>query len=292
VIEKPLQPPKKKKKTKRRANLLDAVDGKEEVDDDIQIDETEIDFLMELMNKNKKGSTRNQHDSDDDDSGKRKRSKKRKRSDLVTREEVYEILRQRKLEERNSNGQPDQQSTKQNDDDIIEIDDSNLDLPSVDIGYDLNMGEIEHLLPEMKSRMQVLKDLDNLIESSTQYQITSSNRLRAAKQEEEKKVEQHFSQIAQTMTESPTNTIAVVDDEVEDRGEKIGINVRCGQTETLKFNLGMNDPFEKLINGVSKKKGLPKDKIKLVFDGSALNPKQTPEDLDMEDDDLVELKIL
>ncbi|GAM24995.1 hypothetical protein SAMD00019534_081700 [Acytostelium subglobosum LB1] len=59
-----------------------------------------------------------------------------------------------------------------------------------------------------------------------------------------------------------------------------------------KFKIGKGDTFEKLLSGFQKKVTIPAGKkITLKFDGLALNLKSTPEDEDMDDDDLIDVSI-
>lgn len=288
---------------------MDAVDGKNGQEDEVVIEESEIDFFMELMNNDKKARRSTKNDDEDDDNPKKRSSRKRKRNEM-TREKAYEILRERKLAQMNMNKKETTKMTnkKQETIEIVPIEDRIQSLIPTDDNDDIALVTIENLMPELGSKLRVLKDLENLIEESAKHQRESSALLRKAEQTEEELIAQHVaaSQIVEDenspiasmkafgSTFSPsTQSTANFDesDEPIEEGEKIEINVRCGPNETLKFNLKGDDTFDRLINSICKKKELQKEKVKLIFDGQAIKPQQKPQDLDMEDGDLVELKV-
>ncbi len=267
---------------KVRTNLLDAVDGKQSVAEaDIEISEAEVELTLQILNK---GKTRSTRDNDSDDEG--SKSKKRKRSTMWTRDEVRDYLYQKKKaeQEKQKGTTKTTPQLKRNDfNDSITIDELNTS------DHEDDLDDIV-VIPEVPvPQLQVLRDIENVVQSTQLEQQISSNRLRAAIQEEEKQVEQRVSRIVEAISDSPPPPVE--EEEVEDRGEKISIQVRIGKEEVLKFNIGTKNTFEKLMNGISKKKGIPKEQFKLLFDGQSLKPNQTPEDLDMEDDDLIELKM-
>ncbi len=51
-----------------------------------------------------------------------------------------------------------------------------------------------------------------------------------------------------------------------------------------------NDPFRKLQEAFCEKRGLSVASTKFLFDGLQLLPTQTPEDQDMEDEDIIDVK--
>ncbi|EGG21742.1 hypothetical protein DFA_01628 [Cavenderia fasciculata] len=85
---------------------------------------------------------------------------------------------------------------------------------------------------------------------------------------------------------APFSTAATVVDDTP----KILLCVRYNGT-THKFKLSPSDPFEKIVNALMKKENIPeakKSKVVLKFDGMALKLTQTPEDEDMEEEDLID----
>ncbi len=50
--------------------------------------------------------------------------------------------------------------------------------------------------------------------------------------------------------------------------------------------------MEKLLNGFLSKASLSASKVKFLFDGQVISPSTTPEDLDMEDGDLIDAVVV
>jgi hypothetical protein len=55
------------------------------------------------------------------------------------------------------------------------------------------------------------------------------------------------------------------------------------------FNFFLN---RQLITKLSKDLDIPTNQIKLLFDGETIGPGETPEGLDIEDDDLIDIKVI
>eukprot|EP01133_Synstelium_polycarpum_P012353 gene12353-14487_t len=75
-----------------------------------------------------------------------------------------------------------------------------------------------------------------------------------------------------------------------DDTNKVVLNVRYNNIQ-YKFKISKTDAFEKLVSGLGKKVTLPPGKVIFKFDGQTLNQQSTPEDEDMEDDDLIDANI-
>ncbi|EFA78136.1 ubiquitin-like protein [Heterostelium album PN500] len=74
-----------------------------------------------------------------------------------------------------------------------------------------------------------------------------------------------------------------------DDPNKLVLILRC-EGNSHKFKLGKDDTFEKLLTGISKKIITPPNKqILLKFDGMNLNLKSTPNNEDMDDEDLIDV---
>jgi len=67
----------------------------------------------------------------------------------------------------------------------------------------------------------------------------------------------------------------------------VKLKVRSGNKEE-RFKLGKDDQFQKLFDAFCSRVNLPNKNVKFMFDGRVLDPRSTPEALDMEDDDLID----
>lgn len=76
-------------------------------------------------------------------------------------------------------------------------------------------------------------------------------------------------------------------------GARVTILVRGGPLpkEGVSVALRPSRPFLKLYNYLAKKHGMARGSFDLVFDGDRLETSQTPAELDMEDEDLVDLNV-
>mmetsp|Transcript_5271 Transcript_5271/g.14791 ORF Transcript_5271/g.14791 Transcript_5271/m.14791 type:complete len:448 (-) Transcript_5271:1508-2851(-) len=72
-------------------------------------------------------------------------------------------------------------------------------------------------------------------------------------------------------------------------GKLLEFSIRTQKQDKYECKLGERQPFEQLVQDLRSKIPASPAQLKLVFDGEALNLKQTPQDLDMEDGDMIEL---
>jgi hypothetical protein len=89
-------------------------------------------------------------------------------------------------------------------------------------------------------------------------------------------------------------------DKLSDQGAKVKIQVKFPDGTQHKFRIGVvrnyffllltrqEDPFSKLFDTLAKNQ--PGKKLILQFDGESLSPADTPQDLDMEDGDLIDAR--
>ncbi|XP_062214666.1 uncharacterized protein LOC133915491 isoform X2 [Phragmites australis] len=77
--------------------------------------------------------------------------------------------------------------------------------------------------------------------------------------------------------------------QVEKAREKIIISIqdKDGQQQIRVYK---DDKFDKLFKAYAKKAKLNPSDLTFVFDGDKINPSSTPEDLDLEDDDMIEVR--
>jgi small ubiquitin-related modifier len=78
-------------------------------------------------------------------------------------------------------------------------------------------------------------------------------------------------------------------DQVEQSKNLISINVTSQNYEDIMFKLKKNTPFKKIITKYCERYEITDRKsIKFIFDGDAIREDQTPEEIDMDDGDVIE----
>ncbi|EFC43296.1 predicted protein [Naegleria gruberi] len=88
-----------------------------------------------------------------------------------------------------------------------------------------------------------------------------------------------------------SHTPATEKEPKENKGEKIVLEVR-GNGKSISINFYKGEKFSKLAKGVAKQFSVAPEKIKLMFDGLALDLNETPGDQDMENEDIIDCKFL
>ncbi|KAJ1284234.1 hypothetical protein BS78_03G189400 [Paspalum vaginatum] len=103
---------------------------------------------------------------------------------------------------------------------------------------------------------------------------------------------QEFDESANKEVGKPSEPI-ILDEEpelqVEKAREKIVISIqdKDGQQQ---FRIYKDEKFDKLLKAYAKKAKLNPSVLSFVFDGEKINPSSTPKDLDLEDDDMIEVR--
>jgi len=88
--------------------------------------------------------------------------------------------------------------------------------------------------------------------------------------------------------ESAIQTKMIADKEAKNNAVKLSVRTPVQQ---FKFKIQKSDPFSKIITAVASKQNIAIEKIKLKFEGETLSPSDTPNDLDMENGDLIDVHI-
>jgi len=60
----------------------------------------------------------------------------------------------------------------------------------------------------------------------------------------------------------------------------------------IKFKLRRTDPLQKLLDSFCERKNLEKAKTRLLFDGLTIDLDKTPDDLGMDDGDIIDSKVI
>eukprot|EP00036_Acanthoecidae_sp_10tr_P009166 CAMPEP_0182920946 /NCGR_PEP_ID=MMETSP0105_2-20130417/3827_1 /TAXON_ID=81532 ORGANISM="Acanthoeca-like sp., Strain 10tr" /NCGR_SAMPLE_ID=MMETSP0105_2 /ASSEMBLY_ACC=CAM_ASM_000205 /LENGTH=99 /DNA_ID=CAMNT_0025058421 /DNA_START=63 /DNA_END=362 /DNA_ORIENTATION=- len=76
---------------------------------------------------------------------------------------------------------------------------------------------------------------------------------------------------------------------VKEEGDFINLRVVAQDNQELHFKIKRSTPMRKLISTYCKKKGLQADSVRFLFDGEQINPEATPETMDMEDKDVIDV---
>jgi len=105
--------------------------------------------------------------------------------------------------------------------------------------------------------------------------------------EEEDPTDKEIEKEIEKKIESAIQTKLKADEDA--KNNSIKLSVRTQNQELFKFKIQKTDPFSKIIAAVASKQNLPPEKIKLKFEGDTLSPNDTPNDLDMENGDLIDL---
>lgn len=82
------------------------------------------------------------------------------------------------------------------------------------------------------------------------------------------------------------------DDVAKSNGDRLTIRVMAPDQSDLQFKLRRTMPFKKLMAAFCSQKKLDPDAVRFMFDGSPVQENQTPEDLEMEDGDVLDAMLM
>ena len=83
---------------------------------------------------------------------------------------------------------------------------------------------------------------------------------------------------------APTNAAAAAASD-----EKINLVCQDQSGAEVHFKVRKNMPFRKLMEAYAERQGRTIQELRFTFEGNRLDPTQTPEDLDMEADDVIDV---
>ncbi|KAI5958014.1 SMT3 [Candida theae] len=78
------------------------------------------------------------------------------------------------------------------------------------------------------------------------------------------------------------------EEKTEDKN-RINLKVVDGNGGEIFFKVKRTTPMKKIMSAYCVKQGRAEDSVRFFFDGNRVNATQTPDDLDMEDNDVVEV---
>ncbi|KAJ7387395.1 Ubiquitin-2 like Rad60 SUMO-like [Desmophyllum pertusum] len=84
----------------------------------------------------------------------------------------------------------------------------------------------------------------------------------------------------------------IIDEVDEDEENNIEIKVQGNDSDSKKtFKISKTDPLEKLMTAYCEFRKLPRSRLKFSFDGEELKGGETPVQLDMEDEDVIDVRV-
>ncbi|CAH3130928.1 unnamed protein product, partial [Pocillopora meandrina] len=77
--------------------------------------------------------------------------------------------------------------------------------------------------------------------------------------------------------------------EVKPESEHINLKVMGQDNTEVHFKIKKTTQLKKLKQAYCDRQGVPLNSLRFLFDGQRINDDQTPKDLEMEDDDVIEV---
>lgn len=71
--------------------------------------------------------------------------------------------------------------------------------------------------------------------------------------------------------------------------EHLNIKVAASDSNEIFFKIKKNTPLRKLMDAFCERQGKSQSSVRFVYEGERLQPNNTPEELDMEDGDTIEV---
>ncbi|KAA6402989.1 MAG: putative SUMO1b protein [Streblomastix strix] len=76
-----------------------------------------------------------------------------------------------------------------------------------------------------------------------------------------------------------------------EKGVHLNIKVRSNTGEEVYFKIKKNTALKKLMDAYCTRENLVPNSVRFLFDGNRLKPTDTPDQLDMEDGDMIDVQI-
>lgn len=259
-------------------------------------------------------------DIDENASSSARRKRRRRQQQGVSRDDVKRnlLLEKRKREEQNrKKAMADDGSTAGAADGVVDLDDDDNDNDdsgrhgssggAAAVGRGLrriaNTAEERAMLESMKPHA-LMQPFNKLVEEAerkraerrrkNQEELDAMQVPEAPVMEDEFSVERDIS----SDTAAGTGAVHAFDEdkaaaaESSKKGNKITIQARHSPTEEpISVMIHENDKFTKLLKGLGKHLGVNPDQISLLFDGDKVDPDETPAGLELEDGDILDVKI-
>ncbi|PVF97026.1 ubiquitin-like protein [Serendipita vermifera] len=75
------------------------------------------------------------------------------------------------------------------------------------------------------------------------------------------------------------------------KGGKLMLVVSSPDGQQIKIGIKSTSTFEKMFKAAADRFGLNQTMIRFLYDGQRLRPDQTPEEFDMQDDDMIDMQV-
>eukprot|EP01064_Diplonema_japonicum_P034280 TRINITY_DN7062_c0_g1_i1.p2 TRINITY_DN7062_c0_g1~~TRINITY_DN7062_c0_g1_i1.p2 ORF type:complete len:104 (+),score=37.85 TRINITY_DN7062_c0_g1_i1:43-312(+) len=83
----------------------------------------------------------------------------------------------------------------------------------------------------------------------------------------------------------------MADADVKPESEQVSLKVVNADGAEVYFKIRRNTALKKLMDAYCKKQGVSRAAVRFLFDGAPLDDAKTPDDLDMENDDVIDAMI-
>jgi len=87
-----------------------------------------------------------------------------------------------------------------------------------------------------------------------------------------------------------SQTDAKVKDD-KDKGDHLNLKVKSQDGNEIYFKVKKTTQFRKVMTAYCRKVGADFDSVRFLFDGTRIRPDQTPQELDMEDEDEIDAMV-
>ena len=81
------------------------------------------------------------------------------------------------------------------------------------------------------------------------------------------------------------------DEEKKEGGEHINLKVVTQDGNEIYFKCKQTTPLQKLMHAYCNRQGIAPNKIRFLFDGNCINETETPQQLEMVDDDIIDVMV-
>ena len=81
------------------------------------------------------------------------------------------------------------------------------------------------------------------------------------------------------------------DEEKKPAAEQLNLRVMTQDGNEIFFKIKMTTPLQKLMTAFCNRHGIDQNSVRFLFDGTRINPNQTPQELEMEDGDVIDCMV-
>ncbi|OLL25600.1 Ubiquitin-like protein pmt3/smt3 [Neolecta irregularis DAH-3] len=74
--------------------------------------------------------------------------------------------------------------------------------------------------------------------------------------------------------------------------QSINLRVVDANHQEVAFKIKRHTPMKKLMNAYCQKQGKALDSVRFIADGTRINPEDTPDSLELEEDDMIQVEVM